>query len=241
MSKPIYMLASLIVLAACNRQSHRSGQPGATTQGFAKELRTVLPEENSYAYHKRLTETPVHVSRRDATASPQAGELAVSNQGWQLVYDRRSSPLIQNAVEDFRDYLAQSMQVQVAVETPDSLDGWQSVSRGIIVGTRDQLPGCGAALNGPKGYEIVASSERLTVCGYDERGAMFGLFNVEARMNLREAPFLPANLRTVRNSLHDSRMVQSWMGWMDFPDTLLAHMAQYKIRVIERRKKEVKK
>jgi hypothetical protein len=117
------------------------------------------------------------------------------------------------------------MQVQVAVETRDSLDGWQSVSRGIIVGTRDQLPGCGAALNGPKGYEIVASPEGLTICGYDERGAMFGLFNVEARMNLREAPFLPANLRTVRNSLHDSRMVQSWMGWMDFPDTLLAHMA----------------
>ena len=225
MTKAVYILAGVIVLAGCNRQSHSSAQPGATTQDFAKELRTVLPEENSYAYHKRLTETPVHVSRRDATASPQAGELAVSNQGWQLVYDRRSSPVLQNAVEDFRDYLVRSMQAQVAVEARDSLDGWQSFRRGIIVGTRDQLPGCGASLNGPKGYEIVASPERLTVCGYDERGAMFGLFNVEARMNLREAPFLPANLRTVRNSLHDSRMVQSWMGWMDFPDTLLAHMA----------------
>src|SRR3954454_9525015 len=109
MTKAVYMLAGVIVLAGCNRQSHSNGQPGATTQDFAKELRTVLPEENWYAYHKRLAGTSVHVSRRDAKASPHADELAISNQGWQLLYDRRSSPVLQNAVEDFRDYLVQSM------------------------------------------------------------------------------------------------------------------------------------
>ena len=44
-------------------------------------------------------------------------------------------------------------------------------------------------------------------------------------MNLREAPFLPADLHTMRHSLHDTRMVQSWMGWMEFPDAVLDHMA----------------
>ena len=44
-------------------------------------------------------------------------------------------------------------------------------------------------------------------------------------MNLREAPFLPANLKTVRHSLYDTRMVLSWMGWMEFPDQLLSHLA----------------
>lgn len=62
------------------------------------------------------------------------------------------------------------------------------------------------------------------VCGYDERGVMFGLYNLEAHMNLREAPFLPKDLRTVRHSLYDTRMVLSWMGWMEWPDRLLSHI-----------------
>jgi hypothetical protein len=224
MTKAVHVLAYAIVLAGCSRQSHEPAPSGATTRDFAKEVRAVLPEENSYAYHKRLSDTPVHTPRRDAAANRQPGELVLADQGWKLVWNRNSSPVLQNAVQDFRDYLDRSMQVQVQVETRDSLEGSESLSRSIVVGTREQLPGCGTALKGPKAYEIVSSGEKLTVCGYDERGAMFGLFNLEARMNLREAPFLPADLRTVRNSLYDSRMVQSWMGWMEFPDTLLAHM-----------------
>jgi hypothetical protein len=117
------------------------------------------------------------------------------------------------------------MEVKVAVEGRDSLESWQSQRRSIVVGTRDQMPGCGTALKGPKDYEIVATPERLTVCGYDQRGAMYGLYNLEARMNLREGPFLPANLNTVRHSLYDVRLVQSWMGWMEWPDPLLSHLA----------------
>jgi len=54
---------------------------------------------------------------------------------------------------------------------------------------------------------------------------MYGLYNLEARMNLREGPFLPADLKTVRHSLYDVRMVMSWMGWMEWPDALLSHLA----------------
>ena len=84
------------------------------------------------------------------------------------------------------------MQAQVTVELVIRLTVGNRLG-GASSWARASVPGCGASLNGPKGYEIVVSPERLTVCGYDERGAMFGLFNVEARMNLREAPFLPAN------------------------------------------------
>jgi hypothetical protein len=107
----------------------------------------------------------------------------------------------------------------------DSLEGWAGLDRSIVVGTRDQLPGCGTTLKAPKDYEIVAAPERLVVCGFDERGAMYGLYNLEARMNLREGPFLPADLKTVRHSLYDVRLVMSWMGWMEWPDALLSHLA----------------
>jgi hypothetical protein len=65
------------------------------------------------------------------------------------------------------------------------------------------------------------------VCGFDERGAMYGLYNIEARMNLREAPFLPKKLDTVRHSLYKARMTLSGLGWMEWPDPYLAMLSRY--------------
>jgi hypothetical protein len=202
-----------------------SVQAQVTSEEFAREVERSLPVENSYDYHRRLTEGPLHVARRDPELRPQGSELALPEQGWKLVWNQGGSPILQNAVADFQNYLATSMQVQVAVEGRDSLENWQTLGQSILVGTREQLPGCGAALKGSKDYEIVVTPERIVVCGYDERGAMYGLYNLEARMNFREAPFLPRDLKTVRHSLYDTRMALSWMGWMEFPDAVLAHMA----------------
>jgi hypothetical protein len=215
--------ATLILLIGCSGGPPEKVQSETTTEAFAREVEK-LPEEEVFDYHKRLSTGPVHVARRDRAARPEAGELALPEQGWKLVWDQRSSVVLRRAVEDFRDYLETSMGVRVELDGRDSLEA-PDLSRSIVVGTREQLPECGTALKGPKDYEIVATPERVTVCGYDERGAMYGLYNLEARMNLREAPFLPADLRTVRHSLYDTRMVHSWMGWMEFPDRLLSHLA----------------
>ena len=202
------------------------GRKKITAEAFAREVARVLPQEELFAYHKRLSESPVHVSaRRDPSAHLREGEFALPAQGWTIVWTPRCSEMLKVAVYDFQDYLNTSMGVRVQHENRDSLEGWQSRSRSIVVGTRDQLPGCGVTLKGPKDYEITATPERVTVCGFDERGAMYGLYNLEARMNLREAPFLPGALNTVRHSLYNVRMVQSWMGWMEWPDHLLAHLS----------------
>jgi hypothetical protein len=200
-------------------------QGEATTEVFAREVERVLPRQERYDYHKWLSESPVHVTRRNTEARPRNSELELPERGWKLVWSQRSSPMLQNAVRDFQDYLDKSMGVQVEAESRVSLDSWKSLGRSIVVGTRDQMSGCGTTLKGPKDYEIVAMPERLTVCGYDERGTMYGLYNLEARMNLREAPILPADLKTARHSLYSSRMVHSWMGWMEFPDRLLSRLA----------------
>ena len=194
-----------------------------STEAFAREVET-LPMEEPYDYHKRLSTAPVHIFRRDKGARPKEGEMLLPDKGWKLIWNPGSSIILQNAVRDFQDYLDQSQDVKVEVVERNSLSEWRNLNQSIVVGTRDQLPGCGFALKTPKDYEIVATSERIIVCGYDERGAMFGLYNLEARMNLRESPFLPNNLKTVRYSLYDTRMVLSWMGWMEFPDQLLSHL-----------------
>lgn len=218
-------LVSWVLVVGCSACLPVYAQTEVTTEAFAQVVERVLPQEEPYAYHKRLSTSPVHVARRDPDARPQAGELVIPDRGWKLLWDDRSSPVLQHAVRDFQDYLAKSMNARIEVEGRDSLNDWQDLRGSIVVGTRDQLPGCGSALKDPKDYEIVAAPQRLTVCGYDERGAMYGLYNLEARMNLREAPFLPADLRTTRHSLYDARMVHSWMGWMEWPDAVLSHLA----------------
>lgn len=196
-----------------------------TTEDFAAEVERALPREEPFAHHKRLSAGPVHVARRDPAAAPRADEMSIPAQGWRIVWKQRESPVLRGAILDMQDYLRTSMGVEAPVEGRDSLADWAQLSQCIVAGTRDDLPGCGDELKGPKDYAIRVTPDRIIVCGYDERGAMFGLYNLEARMNLREASFLPSALETVRHSKYDARMVQSWMGWMEFPDSLLAHMA----------------
>jgi hypothetical protein len=219
-----FLVLSLGIVTAGGAFAAQS-QAEVTTESFAREVERVLPEEKPYAHHERLAKGPVHIPRRNADARKEPSELALPDDGWKIVWDKHSSPVLRGAVQDFQDYLQKSMQVRVAAEGCDSMTGWQDLRQGVVVGTREQMPGAGLALKGSKDYEIIVGPEGVTVCGYDERGAMFGLYNLKARMNLREAPFLPANLKTVRRSLYDARLVLSWMGWMDWPEPLLAHLA----------------
>lgn len=219
------LMTAVLLLPGSSVCSAELALAGVTTEAFAREVERVLPLENPYDYHKRLSGSPVHVARRNPEAQPQAGELALPDSGWKIVSRAQNTALLQNAVKDFQDYLNTSMGVSVELESRDSLQDWASLGQCVVVGTCDDLPGCGTDLKGPKDYEIVVTPDRVIVCGFDERGAMFGLYNLEARMNLREAPILPGDLKTVRHCLYDTRMVHSWMGWMEWPDALLAHLA----------------
>ncbi len=213
-------------LSSCERESFRKrNAPKDTAEGFASIVEEYLPLEAPYDYHKRLSTETVHKPRRDPAAKPAEGEMIIPEKGWKLIYNTGNSAVLRNAVADFTNYLEISQDVIVGTEEKDSLDNWKIYRQSIIVGTYNQLPGCGQALNGSKAYEIVFSPEQIIVCGYDDRGAMYGLFNLEARMNLREAPILNANLKTIRHSLYNTRMVLSWMGWMEWPDTILSHLA----------------
>ena len=93
-------------------RSSARAQAEVTTDAFSPEVENALPLENFYDYHKRLSGGPVHVPRRDPDARAKAGELTVPERGWKLVWNRRSSPVLQGAVRDFQDYLDKSMQVR---------------------------------------------------------------------------------------------------------------------------------
>lgn len=200
--------------------SHAVASPPGS---FNSEVES-LPEEKPYAYHKKLSGDPVHTWKRNIDYKPSSDEMSVADNNWKLVYKPTNLPALTTAIEDAKIYFEKSMGVSVSIETQHSLNNWKKLKSCIIAGTREQLPGCGTTLKRSKDYEIIANNQHIVICGYDEAGTMFGIYNLEARMNLREAPFLPKNLKTVRHSLYDTRMVLSWMGWMEWPDQLLSHL-----------------
>lgn len=183
-----------------------------------------LPEEKPYAYHKKLAGDFTHTWKRNYNDRPTQHEIVIPDKGWDLVYIAPRSVALKTAIDDVAVYFKESMGVSLEAKERDSLKNWRKLKSAIVVGTREQMSGCGSGLKRSKDYEILVNHQQIIVCGYDEAGVMFGLYHLEARLNLREAPFLPRNLNTRRHSLYDTRMVLSWMGWMDWPDQLLSHI-----------------
>ncbi len=216
------LLAALLL----NSQAGFSADAHISAADFAARALPALPIERPHDFRKAI-QTWAEPVRRNPLAKPAANELALPPQGWTLAIPAASGPVLRLAAADFREYLSRAMQVRVALETSGSLAGWSGMSRAIVAGARDQMPGCGTALAGRKDYQIVVGPERIAVCGYDERGAMYGLYNLEARMSLREGPFLPRDLNTVRHSLYGARMTLSGLGWMEWPDSYLSMIAHH--------------
>ena len=216
----ILILAAIVAaLCSCGRREE------SATADFSSEAFRVLPTEERYAYHKALKEGPIHRLRHDPAARPTAQEIDLSAGGWKLLATGKPGSVLGLAAEDFRDYLAVSMQVPVSMEHSASLQDSRPITRVIIAGTKQTLPGCGSGLDGPKDYALEFSAERVVICGFDEAGAAQGLYNLEARMTLREGPFLEKNYHAARKSLYRRRLVLNGLGWMEWPDPYLAHVA----------------
>jgi hypothetical protein len=207
-------------------QNGRCADTVITAAEFAAKALPVLPIEQPHDF-RTVFENRTDYGRRDPAAKPSPSEMALRADGWRLLIAAHAGPVLRQAAEDFRGYLDRAMQVRLTPATSPTLEGWQAMTKTIIAGTRGEVSGCGAQLQGRKDYQIMVARDRIAVCGFDERGAMYGLYNIEARMNLREAPFLPADLNTTRRSLFNARMTLSGLGWMEWPDNYLSILAHY--------------
>lgn len=200
-------------------------QKEETFTDFDSQAFAALPIEDSYAFQKALSEDTWRV-RRDPKAKPTSQEIMIERD-WTILISSRASQPLRQAAEDLRAYLDAGMQTPVKKEVASSLEAYAVRKRVIVAGTPRELTGCGASLTQSKDYQILTTPDHIVVCGYDELGAMYGLYNLEERMDLREAPFLPRDLNTTRHSLFKARMTLSGLGWMEWPDKYLAWLPRY--------------
>lgn len=215
---------TVVILLASSCLLCQEAQTGPAE--FSAKAYQTVPVEETFAFHEALREWR-EPPRRDISAELRPGEMALPSQGWRLVIPSSAGIILQQAALEFSDYLERSMQVRVVIEKRNTLVDWADLKKSIVAGTCDHLPVCATVLKGKKDYRIQVLPEAVVVCGFDERGAMYGLYNLEARMNLRGAPFLPTGLNTVRRSLYKARMTLSGLGWEEWPDRYLALLARY--------------
>ena len=63
-----------------------------------------LPEEKRYAYHKKLSENPVHRWNRNPDSHPASNEMAIPNRGWKLVCLPAVSEALTTAIDDAQTF-----------------------------------------------------------------------------------------------------------------------------------------
>jgi hypothetical protein len=225
----LYLLFPLLIRIITLQVPLAAAQDAANQAAdFDRKAFAALPVEASYTFHRELTQgLDPELGRRDPSSKPERDEMAVPNRGWTLVLPSGASSPLREAAEALRSYLLAFMQVELRMQTRPVLANWSGQQQMIIAGKREDLPGCGAQLTSSKDYQIIASGNHVVVCGYDEAGAMYGLYNLQERFSLREAPYLPNSLNTVRHSLYKARMTLSGLGWMEWPDAYLAMLARY--------------
>ncbi|MFN0167504.1 MAG: hypothetical protein ACKV22_13820 [Bryobacteraceae bacterium] len=201
-------------------------QTRVSTRAFEAKALPALPAEESYDFLRQHTDglPPRH---RDPMVKAGADEIEIGRSGWTIRIRSDASLRLQTGTEELQKYLRTAMQVQTTIDRAASIESWQGQSKVIVAGPRSAMPGCGERLKATKDYQIIAGRDRVAVCGFDDRGAMYGLYNLIMRFSLREAPLLPASLNTVRHSLYQARMTLSGLGWMTWPDRYLATLPLY--------------
>lgn len=192
---------------------------------FEEQALPVLELEQPFDFINQHTQGLPPLSR-DPDARLSADELAIDDK-WRIAIPAHATVPLTTAAQELQQYLKVAMRVDVALLQDADLTTLSGQQPTILAGTRDQLPGAGADLKASKDYRIMVTDNVITVCGFDELGTMYGLYNLTMRFRLREAPFLPKKLDTVRHSLYQARMTLSGLGWMTWPDRYLATLPLY--------------
>lgn len=197
-----------------------------SVENFHEYLINILPRQQLYDFRKDIT-GELKRRRLNPAASLKNDELELDD-SWTVVVADADSRILKNAVNSFAAYMKSSFDVTLQVSDNKEHFG----SKTILLGTRKNLNGYGENLKTDKDYQLVIERNRIIICGDDAPGAMFGLYNLEAEMNLREAPFLPCPYNETRHSLYKTRMTFSCLGWMQWPDEYLELLPRYGIDAI---------
>ena len=175
----------------------------------------MLHTQQNYDFRKAMLE--IHKKDlRDIAVKPGADEFEIKD-GMKIVIDENASDVILTAAKDFADYLYTSMGVSVFVKKGTPADGE------IYVATKAEICADLGSADSYKGF-MAEVADKVTVCGYDDRGAAQALYFFEDQMSEKKAPYLTKKV-TRRKPLFSPRMLHSGYGLDEYPDEHLSAIA----------------
>ena len=166
-------------------------------------------KEPSYSFRKELDK--VHKpDRRNSALTPTESEICV-NESWCIVLPDDAAPLLEYAARDLQDYFQVSMNLNLPLR--------KTAAEHSIVLEMDSKSGRKA-----RSFEFTVTEKQIRITGSDPAGVAQGVYYLEDRMNLREAPFLERGSQW-HERLFSPRMVHSGWGLDQFPDSHLNAIA----------------
>jgi hypothetical protein len=193
-------------------------------------------EEERFAFVQDQLLAPVHSKSmrvRNGQAK-KAGEIEIKR-NWSLIGPRSAGAVVETALADFAEFMAEAMEVPIRVQAHAPLQSALGRKHVVVAGTRADLPGLGNDLERSESFTLDVSDLRIVVCGFDERGVMRGLHHLEDLMGFRRAPLLQVK-RETRAPLYSPRLTtapfhggvrQLEMETSPYTDTFLSRISHY--------------
>jgi hypothetical protein len=155
-----------------------------------------------------------------------SNELVIDAHGWSLLLHNNADLSLLHAADIFIRDMSLRMGVTLTLKRggKPEIDG--ASEKTIRVGDRQTLPACAIGLESSKDYRLQVHGKIVDICGFDNLGAVHGIYNLYARYELADAPIIDAKLNIPRRSLFGRRIAMSGLGSSTFPDAYLETLSR---------------
>lgn len=177
----------------------------------------MLKKERHYEFKNELL-TLHKTDVRDYSVKKSDNEFQFET-GMKVVIDKSASDVIVTAAKEFVDFMFTSMDISLLLVKGSFGDGE------IYIGTKAELPD--ADLKNADSYKgfLLDVADKITVCGFDDRGAAQGVYLMEELMTTKHAPYLEKK-QIRRKPLFSPRMVHSGFALDEYPNEYLSKIAR---------------
>jgi len=152
---------------------------------------------------------------------PEPGMIGIDD-SFSILISQDSGEVLTTAAKDLQDYLFTSMACSVNLRRVSALPTLPVKS--LLVATAAQLGRDWPWEPVSSAYEITVETDRITVCGFDERGCAQGCYRLEDQMNGIRAPWLEPG-KTHFAPAFSPRMTHSGYGQEQYPEQHLSAIA----------------
>ena len=177
--------------------------------------------EKNYEFRQRLLAFHEPGLRDHSVQMPQNAFVITADTD--IIVEKNAPPMLRRAAEYLRDFLSVSMETDVRVVRAGS--GLPLAKPNVvIITTNERNPVDMADGDAPRGFRM-DTGDNIVITGYDDAGALMGVFRVADICGLNRAPYIVKGMEA-RSPLFSPRMAHSGYGLDDFPDAHLTSLSR---------------